>query len=390
MDEKNKKLLEILDDDELGLLKSVPPKAPPIDEDSRLVNSFKEIIEFYKQNNREPKPDGQINEAKLYYRLEGLRKNDEKSNKLASYDNFDLLTTDKVRKPGSLEEILEDDSLNLLNGEGEVDIFNLKHVQKQTTMPKYVARRNPCKDFELYENIFKKCQSDLSTGKRQLLPFSNEQQIEKGYFFVLKGVLLYIAEIGSRKKERGKTNARLRCIFENGTESKMLLRSLSAELYKNGRRVTESNEKLLGGFSNITDEDQEMGYIYILKSKSNDPQVKSIKELYKIGYSGTNVENRIRGAEKSPTYLMAPVSIVETYRCYNINPQKFEDLIHAFFGEVCLNLEVQDSKGKKHIPREWFVVPLDVIEQAIYFILNGEIAKYRYDVDNQQIVLNNN
>ena len=128
------------------------------------------------------------------------------------------------------------------------------------------------------------------------MDFINEQQIQKGYFFVLKGILLYVAEVGEVEKIKGKKNARLRCIFENGTESDMLLRSLSAELYKDGRRVTEHEDHLLDGFSEITDEDEETGYIYVLRSLSNRPEISEIENLYKIGFSTIPVEQRIKNA----------------------------------------------------------------------------------------------
>jgi len=180
-----------------------------------------------------------------------------------------------------LDDILEDDALGILDSDAE-SIFDLKHVPKETTMPDYVARRKPCKDFKDFEYLFKKCQTDLTEGKRRLNPFKNEQQIEKGYFFVLKGVLLYVAEVGKRKPdENGKVNARLRCIFENGTESDMLLRSLAAELYKNGRRVTEHEDKLLDGLKGISDDDKEAGFIYVLKSRSKDGKISAIDNLYK-------------------------------------------------------------------------------------------------------------
>jgi hypothetical protein len=219
----------------------------------------------------------------------------------------------------------------------------------------------------------------LASGKRKLWPFKNEQQIQKGYFFVLKGILLYVAEVGEVEKINGKKNARLRCVFENGTESDMLLRSLSAELYKDGRRVTEHEDHLLDGFSEITDEDEETGYIYVLCSLSNRPEISEIENLYKIGFSTIPVEQRIKNAEKEPTYLMAPVHIVEAYQCYNMNPQKLEQLLHTFFGSSCLNLDVYDANGQRHTPREWFIAPLDIVEQAIHFVLNGDIVNYRYD-----------
>lgn len=202
----------------------------------------------------------------------------------------------------------------------------------------------------------------------------------------MKGILLYVAQVGKKFNEKGKVNARLRCIFDNGTESDMLLRSLSAELYKDGRRVAENEDKLLGGLRVISDDDNETGFIYILKSLSSDPNIQNIPNLYKIGYSNIPVEERIKNAEQELTYLRAPVRIVSTFQCYNLNPQKFEQLVHNFFGKTCLNFDIFDEKGNRHTPREWFIVPLEIIEEAIEFIISGEIVDYRYDREREIIV----
>ncbi len=166
----------------------------------------------------------------------------------------------------------------------------------------------------------------------------------------------------------------------------MLLRSLSAELYKHGRRVSENEDGLFGGSQGITEEDKETGFIYVLRSLSNDPKINSISNLYKIGYSNVPVEERTKNAEQEPTYLMAPVKIISVFTCYNVNPQKLEQLIHNFFGKVCLNFDIFDKNGVRHTPREWFIAPLDVIEDAIEFIITGDIVNYRYDAEKELIV----
>jgi hypothetical protein len=137
----------------------------------------------------------------------------------------------------------------------------------------------------------------------------------------------------------------------------------------------------------VTDEDKEAGFIYILKSKSTKREIKEIQNLYKIGYSTVAVEERIKNASQEPTYLMADVHIVMTYKCFNMNPQKLEQLLHNFFGKACLNIDVFDKEGNRHTPREWFIAPLDVIEQAAHLIVSGEIINYRYDSENEEIVI---
>lgn len=393
MDNKPKSLEDIFANDEFGLL-DVKDAPKPVTENERLINSFDEIVEFYQSNNRLPVEGHSIKERKLFYRLKSIKENDEKAQFLKQFDKNGILgeiekgdsTYEDVEIPeaNSLNDILNSDPLGLLSGDEEL-IFTIKNVpEKKTTMPNYVARRKKCKDFELYEPLLIQCQNELRAGKRKIIPFKNEQDIEQGSFFVLKGVLLYVAEIGRRKIEKGKVNARLRCIFENGTESDMLLRSLSAELYKHGRRVT-AHEDIK--FIDVNDDDVGTGYIYVLQSLSKNLEVSQISNLYKIGFTKNTVEERIKNAEQEPTFLMAPVKIITTFECYNINTNKLEQLLHQFFGEACLDIMIADQNGVMHRPREWFIAPLEVIEQVIILIQNRQITNFRYDLSSQRIVL---
>ena len=372
------KLRELIDDDDLGLLTVKPMQANGLTEEERLVESFYEIIEFYRQEGREPDNDlTNMQEAKLAMRLSNLRTDREKAKALVDLDEFGLLVP--VKQPESIDDILDDDDLNLLGNSEEDSIFTLRHVPQDIEMPDHIAQRKPCADFSSFEPLFEQCHAALKSGKRTLLPFANEQQIQKGQFFVLKGVLTYVAEVGAKEKISGKTNARLHCVFENGTESDMLLRSLARELHKDGRRVTEHEDRLMDDLNNISDEDGQTGFIYILRSLSTDPQITSIKDLYKIGFSTVPVKERVKNAAEDPTYLMAPVHIVETFECFNLNPQKLELLLHKFFGRVCLEVDVFDRAGKRITPREWFIAPLPVIEETIELIISGRIVDYVYD-----------
>ncbi len=402
--DKDSILDEIFNNDPLGLLNVKPKKSTARTADDRLLASFQEINVFVENNNKEPEPNSSnISEYQLYSRLKSLRNDLEKVEQLKSHDIHNLLpeieisqvneTTNQYSKPkeiNSIDDLLGDDSLDILGGD-DAGLFDFKHTPKETTMPDYVAKRKPCKDFKQFEGLLKKCHNDLKESKRKLKRFKNEQQIDQGYFFVLNGVLLYVANIEEKKADKsGKMNARLRCIFENGTESDMLLRSLSAELYKNGRRITENedniNETIQKGFLSITDEDKEVGYIYVLKSKSKDERVLSIQFLYKIGYSTSDVVERVKNADKEPTYLMAPVHVEGVWKCYNMNPQKLEQLLHNFFGNSCLEIDVFDEKGKRHTPREWFIAPFEVIEQAIELIISSKIVDYKFDNESLSII----
>lgn len=370
-------LLKLIQDDEFGLLKIEPKPSAPITEKDRLVASFLEINQFVTEQGREPTPSKDIHEHQLFARLAGIRENKSKVQALRELDEHRLLLKE-VKEIKSLDDIYEDDDLNILDSDAE-GIFKLNHVPPSKTVPDYIASRKPCNDFEEFEDKFVRCHADLVAGRRKLLPFKQEQSIDQGQFFVLNGILLYVTAVGERQVARGHTNARLRCIFENGTESDLLLRSLARALYDDGRRVSEYEDYTSPRVAAIASEDKESGYIYVLKSLSIKPEIQSIENLYKIGYSTIPVEERIKNAAKEPTYLMAPVSTIAIYKCYNLNPQKFEQLLHTFFGSACLNVDVFDGEGRRHMPREWFIAPLPIVEQAIQYLISGEIIHYRYD-----------
>lgn len=224
-------------------------------------------------------------------------------------------------------------------------------------------------------------------GKRKLVKF-NESFFEEGNFFVLKGILAYLAKIEKPKKDKfNKLDGRTRIIFENGTESNMLLRSFGKGLYEDGYFVSEHEDKVLDKLLQISKDDKKSGYIYILESLSNNEKIATIKNLYKIGYSTIPVADRIKNASNEPTYLMAPVKIVSVYEAYNMNTQKFEQLVHRFFSKVCLNIDIFGDDGKRYTPREWFILPLDIIEQAIELIITGEIVNFKYDEKSEKLVL---
>lgn len=393
--DKDKKLQEIFENDPLGLLNIKPSHSPAQNEDGRLVASFRTINDFFEKNNREPEKGGGIQEHQLYSRLKSIRENPVKIEMLLKYDTYGLLNYQQ-KEINSLDDILNDDILGLLSDDSE-GLFDLKHITKQDDRASadFIARRKPCKDFDKYESLFKGVQKDLSNSKRKLIEFKLGN-LKEGAFYVHNGILFLIEKIELTQREhykedgtRVREDGRTRCVFENGTESNMLKRSVEKILYANGQVVSENadkvNESFLEKFGNITDEDQEAGFIYILKSKSEKKEIREIQHLYKIGYSKTTVEERIKNAFQEPTYLMADVRIVMAYKCYNMNPQKLEQLLHNFFGNSCLNIDIFDKNGHRHTPREWFIAPLDIIEQVIQFIISGEIVKYKYDSVNEEI-----
>ena len=395
--DKGKKLQELLDNDPLGLLNIKPSNSPSRNEDERLVASFQEINEFFEQYKREPKPGNGIQEHQLHSSLKSIRANPAKSEILKAHDIHGILSSEP-QEPVSIDDIIENDPLGLLDDDtaGLFELKNIKATEKSRAETDFVARRKPCKDFYKYEQQFKDVQKDLKDGKRKLIVFKLGNLRQEAYY-VHNGILFFVEKIEITKKDhykpdgtRVREDGRTRCIFENGTESNMLKRSIEKLLYANGQVVTENadqtNEDFTERFSNITAEDEEAGFIYILKSKSDKKELKEIHNLYKIGFSKTTVEDRVKNASQEPTYLMADVRIVMAYKCYNMNPQKLEQLLHNFFGTSCLNFDVFDKDGNRHTPREWFIAPLTIIEQAIHYIISGDIIYYRYDSTNEEIV----
>ncbi len=395
--DKNSILDDIFNNDPFDILNVKPKFSGAKTTDERLLNSFQEINDFVEKNKREPLPNiSNVSEYQLYTRLKGIRENPEKKEQLKDIDTNNLLEFE-IKEINSIDDIFNDDAFNLFDD--ETDLFDFKHTPKtdERASTDFVARRKPMKDFDKYEHVFKEIQKDLASGKRKLVDFKMGN-LREGAFYVHNGVLFLLEEIQITKKEhyredgtRVREDGRTRCIFENGTVSNMLKRSVEKILYANGQVVSENidkvNESFIEKFSNITDEDEEVGFIYVLSSKSKDEKIASIENLFKIGYSENDVMKRIKNAEKEPTYLMAKVKIESAWKCFNMNPQKLEQLLHNFFGSACLNIDIYDEKNIRHNPREWFIAPLEVIEQSIQLIINGEIVNYRYDINDRMIAL---
>lgn len=395
MDEKTKKdkLSEIFESDLLGLLAVDEPKTAPISpQDSRLIDSFQEISEFYETNQRCPELGDDIGEYRLASRLAAIKKDPKKVKTLLPYDYYNLLESEET-KSVSVEELISDDPLGLLDGDDEADsIYTMSHVKPSERLrPDYIAHRKVCKDFDLYEEAFQRIHDDLEHGRRRLVEFK-EGDLHEGCYYVLRGVVLYLEQnLAVKQKIEYKSGAkvrregRTRCIFDNGTESSMLYRSLGKALKLDGFCISDLIEETKGSVS-IDASDVQNGYIYVLRSLSRAPQIRSIRNLYKIGYCSGDVTTRINNAVHEPTYLMNDVEVVLTVRCYNLDVPYLEASIHSFFSNVNVYFEVRDDEGIMHYPKEWFTVPLNIIEEAIPLIVDKKINGYRYDKTLQMII----
>ena len=395
MDEKTKKdkLSEIFESDLLGLLAVDEPKNTPVSpQDSRLIDSFQEISDFYETNQRCPELGDDIGEYRLASRLAAIKKDPKKVKTLLPYDYYNLLESEET-KSVSVEELISDDPLGLLDGDDEADsIYTLSHVKPSERLrPDYIAHRKVCKDFDLYEEAFQRIHDDLEHGRRRLVEFK-EGDLHEGCYYVLRGVVLYLEQnLAVKQKIEYKSGAkvrregRTRCIFDNGTESSMLYRSLGKAFKLDGFCISDLIEKNESSVS-IDSTDVQNGYIYVLRSLSRAPQIRSIRNLYKIGYCSGDVTTRIKNAVHEPTYLMNDVEVVLTVRCYNLDVPYLEASVHSFFSNVNVYFEVRDDEGIMHYPKEWFTVPLNIIEEAIPLIVDKKIDSYRYDKNLQMII----
>lgn len=245
----------------------------------------------------------------------------------------------------------------------------------------------------MHEMAFSQIHADLKSGRRKLVEFKGQEYLIEGHYFVLRGVVFYLEVDNASLTEKTydgqvyrRKDGRTRCIFDNGTESTMLFRSLANAMRIDGFGISDIqvNED---GTPKIEPDDVQNGYVYVLRSLSRNPKIRQMRNLYKIGYCSGDVTTRIQNAAKNPTYLMSDVEVVLTARCYNLDVPYLEANIHGFFGESNLQLEIRDDQGKIHYPREWFIVPLSVIEDAIQLILRKKIEYYRYDSAMNMIIM---
>ena len=283
-----------------------------------------------------------------------------------------------------LEALFDDPLLKM--GKEEESLFDIPQDMRRVIAKKkadYVAQHKLCENFEDYKPLFAKVHQELKEGRRSLVKINKTATLTAGRYYFISGQMLLLEQIGELKKSSNSLpDARTRCIYENGTESDILLQTLRKNVVGDGYAISELQEEMDAQFfknSDITTEDKVTGYIYILSSLSSNPVVKKEKNLYKIGFTTNSVEQRIANAENDPTYLMAPVKIVATYKVVNMNSQMFEDLVHQLLMPVQFQVTVFDEQGKEHQPQEWFVVPLPVVDVIIKKIMDGTIVGYTYN-----------
>lgn len=361
--------------------------------EERIIAGFEEIQRFVDKHGRAPQHgEGRDIFERLYaVRLDRLRALDECRAVLAPLDRQGLLSGAKIAVAPT--ETIDEDELmaELAGAAGDSGITELRHVRasSEKRAAEEIANRTVCEDFDSFKPLFERVQREMKEGVRRSLPVDRMDQIkladiQQGQFFIVGGQIAYVAEVGETFKTGDERwDSRLRVIYDNGTESNPLARSFQRSLYPDkenaGRIITNPNAGPL--FTDERDaDDLASGTIYVLRSKSDNPIVAANREvLHKIGVTGGRVETRIMNASLDPTFLLADVEIVATYVLYNVNRVKLENLIHRVFDPAQLNIEIKDRFGNLVRPREWFLVPLFVVDEAVKRIKDGTITQFVYD-----------
>ncbi|MBV6500979.1 MAG: hypothetical protein CJBNEKGG_03473 [Prosthecobacter sp.] len=385
---------EITDDDlelleELGVEAEATPSGGRTAREQRIIAGFEEIKSFVLVHGRLPEhgENRDIFERLYAMRLDSIRASTECREVLKNLDADGLLGAEDEYESCCVQEEPSDEELLASLGveaTSKGDVTKLVHVRarEEIKAAEEIAQRNPCRDFENFRPVFESLQIDLQTGVRRTLKYKDNAEVKKGDLFILDGQKVVVADMGEPfVSDYGRPDRRLRVVYDNGTESDLLVRSLQRALNKdkNSRRISDTS---IGPLFSDEDDDDDLptGYIYVLRSKSDNPYVTANRSvIHKIGVTGGDVKHRVANAQKDPTYLLADVEIVATFKLANINRKRLEILLHKFFASARLDLELRDRFGFQVEPREWFLVPLPVIEEAIQKIMDGTIGNFRYD-----------
>ncbi len=394
--------------EELGIDTKTDQSDPRSAKEERIIAGFGEIERFVVEHGHLPQhgEDRDIFERIYAVRLDRIRESEECRTVLQPIDSRGLLDAENNLSPITEEELTDEALLASLgvDVDSENDITQLTHVRSRQEIKaaEEIAQRTPCQDFDQFKPIFENVQRALETGERQTVKYQDNAEVKQGGLFILDGQKVIVAEMGEPfVSDYGRTDRRLRVVYDNGTESALLLRSLQRALNKDkaSRRITnpdlgplfsdtEAADDLGPLFSDAEAEsDLPTGYIYVLRSKSEHPFVVQHRlVIHKIGVTGGEVKDRVVNAKKDPTYLLADVEIVATFKLANINRKRLEALLQKFFSSARLDVELKDRFDIPVKPKEWFLVPLEVIEQVIEKIKAGTLDQFRYDPETASLI----
>lgn len=344
---------------------------------SPLTNKFLEIIDFYETYKRLPGSveNQSIKEKSLARTLNSIKGNPAYLEEVKPFDKHDLLNPDRAEEEITLtEEDILNDIYGLLDDNSYDNLLGGKYSRKVINKPDEVAKTRPCLNYEDFAQNFEQVKNDLEKGKLKLVKFNYKIKIEVGDYFLYKGLIgCIVSEEEKFIDKAGKENYRCRIVYNNQTEINMLYESLTHTLFrdKGGSVIVSSDTKV--------EEYKINGYVYVLSTLSEAPELSEYKDnLYKVGVTYGSVNTRITHAEKSTTYLEAPVTVIAEAACHGrIDPGKLEKSIQYMLASRRLNVTLVDSSGKKYKPREWFVVPFETIKGIIEYLNDGTIGMYR-------------
>jgi T5orf172 domain len=378
--------------DELGVDTATEPSGQRSAKEERIIAGFEEIERFVSEHRRRPQhgEDRDIFERIYAVRLDRIRVSEECRAVLMPLDSGRLLEADAETSPATEADLSDAELLASLgiDADSQNDVTQLKHVRSRQEIKaaEEIAQRTHCQDFDEFKPIFEQVQRELKMGERQTLKYQDNADVQQGDLFILDGQKVMVVEMGELfVSDYDRPDRRLRVVYDNATESDLLLRSLQRALNKDkaSRRITSPDLSSLPLFSQVAAaDDLPTGYVYVLRSQSQHPFIVEHRSLiHKIGVTRGDVKRRVANAKKDPTYLLADVEIVATFKLANINSKGLEALLHKFFGSARWDLDLKDRFDIPVKPQEWFFVPLNVIEEVIEKIQAGTIDRFRYDLD---------
>lgn len=391
-------------EDDAELLKEIGVESEPVEAETysaleeRILAGFEDIERFVAEHGRLPEhgAEGDIFERLYAVRLDRILAQEDCLNLIMTVDNGGILAQAKARVGPLADEDMPDSELLDALGVAEPaqSLTQLKHVRpraEQKALAEEIARREPCRDFDRFKPVFERVQREIEAGLRQIIKYKDAADYDLGDLFIVNGQKALVAGMTDEfVTEYNRTDKRLRVIYDNGTEARVLLRSLQRALNRdpNSRRILAPDAARQPLFSEeVKEGDVETGHIYVVRSESDDEFISTHRDMiHKIGMTKGDLRARLNRAKKDPTFLRADVQLVASYTLSNINPTKLESLLHSFFVEARLDVTLRDRFGDAVNPREWFMLPLGVIDSAIQRLLDGDLKHFRYDAKTAQLV----
>ncbi|WP_224067585.1 MULTISPECIES: GIY-YIG nuclease family protein [Vibrio] len=387
------------------------PKDKVISVKSTEFDTFSTINDFFREHGRPPEESGDMVEFKLYHQLQKLKDQPALCDELSEHDEFNLLSQKtNFEDFDSFDDILNSDLLERLSPSDSVsnDIFSIKNVTKPEVIKErkkadQIGKTLPCPNFDTFKPLFENVHYGISSGLKGLETVSESElsvfEFKEGNFYLLKGMLLFIDYMSDIFRGTDREDRRLLIIFENGTQSTMLLRSLTKRIREDlgAKRVTNSDgtafnakriksEEELDPNLQVYKKTKATGYIYIAKTLREDLR-SEYRHLYKIGLTKRDVKERFKEAPNDPAFLMSPAEEVKIIPLKGLDLNSVEAAIHSLFDTVRLEIEVIGNDGRSYKAKEWFIVPITAIEETVSLIQDLTIHMYRYDSETQQLIM---